>query len=235
MAALGRNAAGIVPLKNREAELREMLHQVGSARRILEMAADEERRLAQARASLENAAAHVNAYPGQAVDRLLSSSGPATAEAYGELHGRAGGRFRRPDAARQAAEQAIPELRDELRSYNTAAARAAQARERAAKVGDPLQLELRARQINQALRRVEQAMKAPTQALEAIVRDIGTRAARQALSTLPRAFELSISVAMHAAERVLDRDRGYEAQPLRVTGTRREHRRSTLTLLDVGQ
>ncbi|HVT58972.1 MAG TPA: hypothetical protein VHR45_11275 [Thermoanaerobaculia bacterium] len=48
-------------------------------------------------------------------------------------------------------------------------------------------------------------MKAPTQALETIVRDVGTRAARYALSALPRAFELSISLAMHAVERVLDR------------------------------
>jgi hypothetical protein len=211
VAALGRNAARIVPLQKRQAELHEAIQEIGAARRILETAADEERRLARARSSLDAAAARVYADPGQAIDRLLSSTGPAPAEAYGELHGRGGGRFRRPDAARQAAEQAIPELRAELRSYRTAASIAAQARERAARTGlDPQQLEIRTHKLNQALRRVEQAMKAPTKALEAVVRDVGTRAARHALSVLPRAFELSISLAMRAVERVLDRDRGYE-------------------------
>jgi hypothetical protein len=49
VAALGRNAARIVPLQKRQADLHEALRQLGGARQILETSADEERRLARPR------------------------------------------------------------------------------------------------------------------------------------------------------------------------------------------
>lgn len=82
---------------------------------------------------------------------------------------------------------------------------AAQARRAADRIGYSLPgLAAQLRQVNRKLQRVERAMKAPEKALEAIVREVGTQAAKLALSALPRALHLPVQLAVHAIERALD-------------------------------
>jgi hypothetical protein len=72
----------------------------------------------------------------QAIERLAAGDAPA----YVQVHGRAAGLFRGPDAARQAADREVPALRGALSTYHHAGREAAQARPYADRLGGTVQL-----------------------------------------------------------------------------------------------
>lgn len=164
-----------------------------------------------ARAALANAAVRVYANPSQALERLAADPRAperlwvGQAAAYGQLNGRAPGRFRQPDLAHQAATASVPTLRNALDDYHVAERAAARAQTLASTIRESLP-ELRGQlvQLSRTIQRVEQAMKGPEKAIEAIVREVGLQGAKLALSALPRALRLPMEVAIRAAERVLD-------------------------------
>jgi len=211
-AAIERHAARLAPLKEQVRDLQAERHELRASIATLDQADAMAERFGKARATLERAAAHVYADPAQAVARLTTD--PRTAEqrlfagqaqAYGELRGRAATLLFRPDVARQAAHQAVPALRSAVSNYLTAEQTAAQARGLANAIGESLpQLDDQLSQVNRGLRRLEQAIAGPERAIEAIVQEMGTQGARQALAALPRAAHLPVQLAIRAVERVLD-------------------------------
>jgi Ti-type conjugative transfer relaxase TraA len=211
-AAIERHAARLEPLKEQAVHLRTERYEIRRGIDTFDQAAAEAQRLAEARATLERAAARVYADPAQAVARLTAD--PRTAErrlfagqaqAYGELRGRGATFLFRSDDARQAAEQAVPALRSAVYSYLGAEQTAAQARGLANAIGESLpRLHDQLSQVNRGLRRLEQAIAGPEKAIEAIVKEIGTQGARLALAALPRALHLPVQAAIWAVERVLD-------------------------------
>ncbi len=59
-------------------------------------------------------------------------------------------------------------------------------------------------QVADTLRHVEHALKGPEKAPEAVVREVGTRAARLELAALPSPVRLPVQVAIRAVERAID-------------------------------
>jgi Ti-type conjugative transfer relaxase TraA len=211
-AGLERHTARLAPLKEQIRDLQAERHELRASIATLDQADAMAERLGKARAMLERAAARVYADPAQAVARLTAD--PRTAEdriftgqaqAYGELRGRGATLLFQPDAARQAADQAVPALRSAVHNYLRAEQTATQARGLANAIGESLaQLQDQLSQVNRGLHRLEQAIAGPEKALEAIVQEIGTQAARQALAALPRAAHLPVQLAIRAVEQVLD-------------------------------
>ena len=172
-----------------------------------------DQRLADARAVLERTAARVYTEPTRAVRHLTADPkvterlAAKTAPEYGQMHGRAAGILRGPDAHRQAADSALPALRDAIRSYRIALGEATTARAAADKLGGRFHLpswEAEARQVSQTLHRVQQAIQGPEKALEAAVREVGSQAAKLAVSALPTALQLPVQLAIRAVERAID-------------------------------
>jgi Ti-type conjugative transfer relaxase TraA len=215
-AAIERHAARLEPLKEQAVHLRTERYEIRRGIDTLDQAAAEAQRLAEARAALERVAARVYADPAQAVARLTAD--PRTAErrlyagqaqAYGELRGRGATFLFRPDAARQAAEQAVPTLGPAVGSYLRSEQIAGNARALANTIAESLpRLQDQLAQVNRGLHRLEQAIAGPEKAIEAIVREIGTQGARLALAALPRELHLPVQAAIWAVERVLDMGRG---------------------------
>ena len=210
-AAIERHAARLAPLKEEARGLRDELRAVHRDIGTIEHVATTARELAQERASLEKAVAHVYADPAQAVERLaadpraLERLRAGQAQLYGQVHGRAATRFRRADLARQQADRAMPALRSALAGYQHAGRAANDAHRLANTIGENVnKLRERAGQLLGVLQRVEQAMKGPEKAIEGIVREVGIQAAKLAVSALPRPLHLPVELAIWAVERVLD-------------------------------
>ena len=213
VSAIERQAERVAPLREQAKELRaEQQHLAGSLGTINRAEILGER-VAEARVQLQQAAARVYSDPAQAVERLTADPraterlAAGDAPAYGQVHGRAAGRFRAADAERQAADRAVPSLRGALTNFRHAEREATQARGFAEKVGGAVRLpELQAQvqQITRTLHRVEQAMRGPEKALEAAVREVGSKAANLALSALHPAVQIPVRLAIAAVERAID-------------------------------
>jgi ribosomal protein S12 methylthiotransferase accessory factor YcaO len=99
----------------------------------------------------------------------------------------------------------VPELRNALENCHAAGRAAARAQALASTISENLpKLREQMAQLGRTIQQVERSMQGPERAIEAIVREVGLRGARLALSALPRAFHPPVELAIRAIENVMD-------------------------------
>jgi hypothetical protein len=210
-AEIERHATRYASLADQVRGLRDQWHEIASSAATIQDVSTTASQLSDARATLAKAAARVYANPSQALERLAADSqAPARlrigqAAAYGQLNGRAATRFRQPNLAHQTATAYVPALRNALENCHEADRGATRAQALASTISESLpKLREQLVQLSRTIQRVEQAMRGPENAIEAIVREVGPRCARLALSALPRAFHPPVELAIRAVENVMD-------------------------------
>jgi Ti-type conjugative transfer relaxase TraA len=209
-AEIERHAVRFASLDDQVQGLRHRWQEVASVAATIQDVSTTATQLSNARATLAKVAARVYADPSQALERLAADSRAperlslGQAAAYGKLNGRAATRFRQPDLAHQTATAYVPAMRNALENCHEAGRAAARAQALASPISESLpQLREQMVQLSRTIQRVEKAMRGPENAIKAIVREVGPRGARLALSALRQSLHPPVELAIRAVENVL--------------------------------
>jgi hypothetical protein len=208
-ANLHRAATPVSAHHDRIAMLEADLRTLGGQVALHERAGEAHAQILIARSHVDAAAASIYADPARATAALLADPkapdrlAAGDASRYGELLGRHR-LFLAPDAARSAAERAVPMLRESLlrlqRHESLFSTSLTAVRALPSTLAD---LQSQVRHTAATLERVRFAAQGPERALELLVRNLGVHATRAAVALLPQPLRLPVELALRPLIAVL--------------------------------